>query len=245
MHSQEDIDNQRKLLEINRRNLAHYLSQQTSLGAAYTPPSIVNGIRDSRDSIRRIKGILRDWGEAVEDHPDDEPADESALAAGSTGTRQASGSGITVNIHGGTFQGNIPIGSPIGGDLHQGAGGTTVGTTFNQPNWNVQGDVYNIARDLNISSTPDHAELLAALRRLQAELDKAQDLPPDEADDLKSNLDSAIKAVDRPQPNKDRTVEKLSTMQKILDGLKGNIGSALALGHLIGQVLQAAQGLRL
>ena len=32
-------------------------------------------------------------------------------------------------------------------------------------------------------------------------------------------------------------------MQKILEGLKDNAGSALALGKLIGQVLLAAQGI--
>ena len=48
---------------------------------------------------------------------------------------------------------------------------------------------------------------------------------------------------ERPQPNKDRMVKKLIAMQEIIDGLKDNVGSALVLGHLIGQVVQAAQGL--
>ena len=115
--------------------------------------------------------------------------------------------------------------------------------TFNQPDWKVQGNVYNIAGDMNIGANPGKDEFLAALRQFKSELDKAQDLPPDEADDLKSNLDAATKAIERPQPNKERAIEKLSTMQTILEKLKGSAESALALGKLIGQVLLAAQGI--
>lgn len=230
MASQEEIDHQQNLLAINRRNLAHYLQQRDTLGEPYTPPGILNGIVETRANIGRIKGILSDWHAPVEDHPDDgeRPAPETPAA----GRAPAPAGGVTVNIHGGSFSGPVAQ-----------TGGSNVSSIFNQPNWKVEGNVYNIARDLNMSAQPDKNELLAALRQLQGELSKAEDLPADQADDLKDNLDAAIKAVDRPQPNKDRTVEKLTTMQKILDGLKGNIGSALALGNLIGQVLLAAQNI--
>ena len=114
---------------------------------------------------------------------------------------------------------------------------------FNQPGWNVQGNVYNIAGDLNMSANPSKDEFLAALRQLKDELAKAKDLPTDEASDLKGNLDAAIEAIERPQPNKERAVKKLTAIKEIIDGLKDNFGSALALGHLVGQVVQAAQGL--
>jgi tetratricopeptide (TPR) repeat protein len=71
--SQEEIDQQRELLTIYRRTLAHYLNQQAALGAAHVPPEVTHGLREARDNIRRIKGILRGWGVTVEDHPDDEP----------------------------------------------------------------------------------------------------------------------------------------------------------------------------
>ncbi len=72
MHSQEDIRHQQNLLEIHRRNLAQYIKQQGLIGEAFAPPMIVNGIRESRENIQRIKGILRGWGEQVADHVDDE-----------------------------------------------------------------------------------------------------------------------------------------------------------------------------
>ena len=240
MPSQEDIDHQQKLLTTYRRNLAVYINQQSMIGAAYIPPAIANGIRESRDNIARIKGILHKWGVAVEDHPDD---DEPAPAVGPNAPRQASGSGVTINISGGDFRGaNVPIGNTTSGDINQQTGGS-VSNTFNQPDWKVQGNVYNIAGDMNVSASSNKDEFLAALRQFKSEIDKAQDLPADKADEMKDDVDTAIKAIDKPQPNKERAVERLTTIQKVLDGLKGNVGSALALGNLIGQVVLAAQGI--
>ncbi len=210
MPSEEEIAHQQKLLGINRRNLAHYLSQQNSLGAAYTPPGVTNGIIESRSNIRRIKGILHNWNVQFEDHPDDEaPIEQASSTQESDAPQQTKGAAVSA---------------------------------FNQPNWNVQ-NVYNIAGDLHISSNPSKDELLTALRQLRAEFDKARDLPADKADEMKEDLDSAIKAVDKPQPNKERAVERLTTIQKVLESLKGSGESALALGALIGKVILAAQGL--
>jgi hypothetical protein len=277
MPDQADIDHQQKLLTIHRRNLAHYLSQQAALGgAAYAPPGVANGILETRENIKRLKGILRGWGAIVVDHPDDEPppGPEPAARGGAQATtsiggnqinaqgsqgyigqaggpvsqnfgqQQTTNAGTVIHIHGGDFRGtNLPIGNTVGGALNQ-SGGNTAMSTFDQRGWNISGgNVYNIAGDLNIGANPSKDELLAALRQLQGELAKAQDLPPDEGDDLKANLDQAIRSVDRSQPNKDRAVEKLSTMKNILEGLKENVGSALALGNLIGQALLAAQNI--
>ena len=43
MPSQDDTKHQLNLLEINRRNLSHYLKQRDTLGEAYTPPGTLNG----------------------------------------------------------------------------------------------------------------------------------------------------------------------------------------------------------
>jgi len=229
MPSQEDIKHQRSLLEINRRNLAHYLRQRDTLGAAYAPPGVANGILEARANIQRIKGILRGWNAPADEHPDDQEPPESERAAAQTPPPSA---GPTYVFHGGTFSGPVTQ-----------TGGSSVNNAFNQPNWNVEGNVYNIAGDLNVGANPSKDEFLGALRQFKSEIDKAKDLPSDQADELKDDVDSAIKAIDRPQPNKERAVERLTTIQKVLDGLKGNVGSALALGKLIGDVLLAAQGI--
>jgi hypothetical protein len=54
MPSQEDIDHQLRLLEIHRRNLQHYISQQAHFGA-FTPAMVINSIREVRENIHRIK----------------------------------------------------------------------------------------------------------------------------------------------------------------------------------------------
>jgi hypothetical protein len=80
MASHEEIAEQQKRLTTNRRTLAHYLGQQASLGAAFAPPAVANGIDEARSNIRRIKRILRGWNVRVEDHPDDgdEPQQDAA-----------------------------------------------------------------------------------------------------------------------------------------------------------------------
>jgi hypothetical protein len=71
MATKEEIIHQQTLLTAYRRNLAHYLTQQAVLGEAYVPPIIIQGIRDARENIRRVKSILRGWNVPVVDHPDD------------------------------------------------------------------------------------------------------------------------------------------------------------------------------
>ncbi|MBK9942479.1 MAG: hypothetical protein IPP13_12780 [Kouleothrix sp.] len=66
------IDDQRALLAAHRRTLAVYLRQLATLGSAYAPPSVPNGMREARAGIRQAKAALRGWGVAVEDLPDDE-----------------------------------------------------------------------------------------------------------------------------------------------------------------------------
>ncbi len=72
MSSPEEIARQQHLLATYRETLAIYLEQQAKLGTAYAPPSVVHGIRETREHIKRIKETLRGWGVGVEDYPDDE-----------------------------------------------------------------------------------------------------------------------------------------------------------------------------
>lgn len=72
MPSEEDISNQKRRLDVNRRNLQLYLAQLDYFGLAYATPAIINGIQDSRNAILRIKTILRNWRVNIEDMPDDE-----------------------------------------------------------------------------------------------------------------------------------------------------------------------------
>jgi hypothetical protein len=59
MLDQESIEQQRQILAVHRRTLAHLLTQQATLTSAYTPPGVMQGIDEARENIRRIKTILR------------------------------------------------------------------------------------------------------------------------------------------------------------------------------------------
>lgn len=72
MPTQEEIKHQQTLLSTHRRSLAHYLKQQATLGEAFAPPAVTHGITEARESISRIKQILRSWNIPVEDHFDDD-----------------------------------------------------------------------------------------------------------------------------------------------------------------------------
>lgn len=72
MPDSDDIQSQLQLLKTHRTTLAHYLEQRAMHSAAYAPPSITQGIIQSRSEIRRIKAILREWGVSVDDMPNDE-----------------------------------------------------------------------------------------------------------------------------------------------------------------------------
>lgn len=71
MPTPKDIEQQQNLLSAHRETLAHYLIQQARLGKGYAPPGITAGIREARKEIERVKTILRNWEERVEDLPDD------------------------------------------------------------------------------------------------------------------------------------------------------------------------------
>jgi tetratricopeptide (TPR) repeat protein len=75
MPEPEDIEAQRELLRVYRRNLALYLRQQAEQGGpTFVTPAVANGIVDARAEIVQIKTILRGWSQAVDDHPNDLPA---------------------------------------------------------------------------------------------------------------------------------------------------------------------------
>jgi hypothetical protein len=67
----ENITHQRNLLSLHRKHLGFAREQLRELGS-HAPPYVRSGVQDRIHEIARIKGILRDMGQAVEDLPDDE-----------------------------------------------------------------------------------------------------------------------------------------------------------------------------
>lgn len=71
MATQDEIEDQKALLETHRQTLTIYLRQLAKTGTAHAPPGLMHGINEARENIRRIKAILRSWSVSIEDHPDD------------------------------------------------------------------------------------------------------------------------------------------------------------------------------
>jgi hypothetical protein len=66
------VQHQRELLRIHRTTLRAYLAQKAQLEPGQAPPLVLNSIHHARNEIQRIKGILRGYGVAVDDLPEEE-----------------------------------------------------------------------------------------------------------------------------------------------------------------------------
>src|SRR5262245_49160290 len=89
MADPDTIAQQLERLAQHRATLAGLLHQQALHGAANTPPPIFNGIRIARGEIRRIKAWVREYGQPVDDHPDDDDPDTTAIQKKRAGTLRA------------------------------------------------------------------------------------------------------------------------------------------------------------
>lgn len=116
--------------------------------------------------------------------------------------------------------------------------GSAVGSGNRLSNVNI-----SIKETLGLDQESSCGDLLTALNEFQSELDKVKDLPSDEMDDIRTNLNASIKAVNQSEPNKQRALDKLKGIQEILDSLKGTAASAIALSKLIGEVLVVTAGI--
>jgi hypothetical protein len=67
----DDIEEQQQLLEIHRAALKEHLKQRAMQGEMYAAQPTLQGIRENRAAIKRIKNTLRGWGVAVRDHHND------------------------------------------------------------------------------------------------------------------------------------------------------------------------------
>lgn len=85
---QETITIQIDLLQAHRRRLADLLRQKATTGDANVAPGVLDGIRHARAEIKHMKGILRGWGVAMDDHPDDEEWQPNGRTGGGQGFDQ-------------------------------------------------------------------------------------------------------------------------------------------------------------
>ncbi len=100
MASQEDIVDQQTQLATYRGNLKILLRQASKFGGEEDAPlHIINGIRDTRENIRRIKQNLHGWDVKVDDLPDETPPALANAVAGSSTAPYPAGPGSVAHVN--------------------------------------------------------------------------------------------------------------------------------------------------
>lgn len=115
-----------------------------------------------------------------------------------------------------------------------GSGGD--GPVFEQTNWTVQGDVYNVAGDLILSREGDAGDFTKALENLRNDLQKLQGLDPARQRAIDADLSSVVQEASADQPVKDIIVGRLNTIRATLDASRETVTGAWELGKVVAKV---------
>jgi hypothetical protein len=97
---------------------------------------------------------------------------------------------------------------------------------FSQPNWQVQGDVYNTAGDLILSKESSRGDFVKALEDLKAEIGKLNDLPAGQREEIHGDLNAAIQEAKSEAPSKPTLVNRLNTVKAALESMKDTVQGA-------------------
>jgi hypothetical protein len=215
MPSQEEIFQQQELLAAYRRMLAHLLQQAAQYGGtAFAPPATANGIREAHQSIRRTKGILRDYGISIADMPNDEPGESATI----TGDRSITGNQSNINTGGGDYAGR---------DIDKRQGVFVIGGT-------IHGSVVGInSGNITIDTMP--LLLDKVVTQIEQTVTQARQRGDDDlADDLQGvilPLQAAIKA--QSEGKEDRRMSKLTEARESLRKITNNQPDLRELAHML------------
>ena len=91
---------------------------------------------------------------------------------------------------------------------------------------------YHVVNTVTSDSSQTTDKLLANLYLIQQKLGQSTDLPKAASEDLREDLDKAIKAQKQSTPDKERTQIMLKRMKVITDGIS-TVSSAIAIGEMI------------
>lgn len=116
------------------------------------------------------------------------------------------------------------------------------GSVFSQPNWQVRGDVYNVAGNLLLSKNGTKEDFLVALRSIKSDLAKLEGLPEGDCRNLEEELDRTADEAVTAEPSRDRITERLSRVRSRLAGLASVASGALELAKTVGQIVSWAHG---
>jgi hypothetical protein len=109
------------------------------------------------------------------------------------------------------------------------------GSVFQQSNWTVQGNVYNVAGDLVLSKDSTKEDFQKALDEIKQEILKFQDLDSSRKEELARDIESVERETRREAPEKGIVVSRLNSVKATLEAVKGTVMGASDLGKTIAQ----------
>ena len=116
---------------------------------------------------------------------------------------------------------------------------------FQQSNWSVHGNVYNVAGDLVLSKDGTKEDFQKALDGLRQEILNLQNLESSRKEELTHDIESVERESRRDTPEKGIVVSRLNSVKATLEAVKGTVIGAADLGKAVAQTaLWAAAFLR-
>ena len=110
------------------------------------------------------------------------------------------------------------------------------GSIFQQSNWTVQGNVYNVAGDLVLSKESTKVDFQKALDELKQEILKLQSLDQSRKEELSRDIESVERETRREAPEKGIVVSRLNAVKATLEAVKETVVGAADVGKVVAQV---------
>ena len=110
------------------------------------------------------------------------------------------------------------------------------GPTFDQRDWDVRGDVYNVAGDLLLTKESSKEDLAAAVAAVRAELSGLANLPDEDRREIDQELAAAADEAIKPEAEPDRIKSRLERVRDRLESLDGIAAGALNVAKTAGRI---------
>ncbi len=104
---------------------------------------------------------------------------------------------------------------------------------FEQANWTVRGDVYNVAGDLILPMEGGASDFTKALEGLKNDLHNLDGLNLSCQQAIEANLVSVVEETGSDRPEKDIIVGQLNSIQTTLEASSKTVKGALELGKVV------------
>ncbi|MGW3715584.1 hypothetical protein ACWD8L_00365 [Streptomyces sp. NPDC005133] len=114
--------------------------------------------------------------------------------------------------------------------------------SFNQPNWQVAGDVYNTQGNVILSRDGTRSDFVEALRSMRVDLNRIEAVDTEDRAEIESGIEAVISETEKPDAERGRVVRMLKSVTDRLQALQGAGDSVLAFGKTVADLAHWASG---